>query len=376
MNSAPPMRIFATAFVLTLPSCMPVAFASTRSICANPFCVPETLCEFRRRIDEALMDELIAIQAAAAMEEGLVSPAHLVIDTFRVNKGVSASQMPPRCTRDKKTLSASHISPNLQPPGDATHQPSPQPPAGVTKGHAELWTPVPGARQGLCETGPRNRTAIPGARTAHPKPGAAGPAGAGTDDDAARATRERFASALDAALDTHAAHPRPIYTAHPGQKLRHCKIVNAYDPTIAPILKGKSNCPAQFGRKPGIVSEPATGFILANRVPKGNPNDLSYVLPLLDKVEQAIERVGPCHELHVYSVAGDLGVNDATLRQALHARGMLTVGIPKTVEPIQRQPSPAEVFDILNEAGLSASAHLIKSTWPVKVAIAVPVIPA
>jgi len=28
------------------------------------------------------MDELLAIQAAAAMEEGLVSPAHLVIDTF------------------------------------------------------------------------------------------------------------------------------------------------------------------------------------------------------------------------------------------------------------------------------------------------------
>jgi hypothetical protein len=46
------------------------------------FVLPETLCEFRSRIDEALMDELIAIQAAAAMDEGLVSPAHLVIDTF------------------------------------------------------------------------------------------------------------------------------------------------------------------------------------------------------------------------------------------------------------------------------------------------------
>ena len=49
-----------------------------------------------------------------------------------------------------------------------------------------------------------------------------------------------------------------------GKKLRHCKLVNAYDPTIAPILKGKSHGPAQFGRKPGIVSEPATGFIFAN----------------------------------------------------------------------------------------------------------------
>jgi hypothetical protein len=51
------------------------------------FVLPETLCEFRSRIDEALMDELIAVQAAAAMEEGLVSPAHLVIDTFPSEQG-------------------------------------------------------------------------------------------------------------------------------------------------------------------------------------------------------------------------------------------------------------------------------------------------
>ena len=51
------------------------------------FVLPETLCEFRGRIDEALMDELIAIQAAAAMEDGLVSPAHLVIDTFPSEQG-------------------------------------------------------------------------------------------------------------------------------------------------------------------------------------------------------------------------------------------------------------------------------------------------
>ena len=68
-------------------------------------------------------------------------------------------------------------------------------------------------------------------------------------------------------------------------------LVNAYDLTIAPILKGKSNCPAQFGRKPGIMSDPATGFIFANRVPEGNPSDPSYVLPLLDKVHSAIARV-------------------------------------------------------------------------------------
>ena len=141
---------------------------------------------------------------------------------------------------------------------------------------------------------------------------------------------------MDAALSAHQRIRTQSLRLTQGTKLRHCKIVNAYDPTIAPIMKGKSNCPAQFGRKPGIVSDPATGFIFANRVPEGNPSDVSYVLPLLDKVGQAIERVKTVPRLHIYSVAGDLGVNDATLRQALHARGILTVGIPKTVAPPSR----------------------------------------
>ena len=51
------------------------------------FVLPETLAQFRQRIDEALMDELLAIQAAAAMEEGLVSPAHLLVDTFPSEQG-------------------------------------------------------------------------------------------------------------------------------------------------------------------------------------------------------------------------------------------------------------------------------------------------
>jgi len=47
-----------------------------------PFVLPETLSALRSRIDEALMDTLLAIQAAAALEAGLVSPAHLVVDPF------------------------------------------------------------------------------------------------------------------------------------------------------------------------------------------------------------------------------------------------------------------------------------------------------
>jgi hypothetical protein len=51
------------------------------------FVLPQTLAQFRSRIDATLMDELLAIQATSAMEEGLVSPAHLIVDTFPVEQG-------------------------------------------------------------------------------------------------------------------------------------------------------------------------------------------------------------------------------------------------------------------------------------------------
>jgi transposase len=51
------------------------------------FVLPETLAQFRRRLDQDLMDDLVAIQGAAAMEEGRVSPAHLLVDTFPAEQG-------------------------------------------------------------------------------------------------------------------------------------------------------------------------------------------------------------------------------------------------------------------------------------------------
>ena len=51
------------------------------------FVLPEVLAQFRSRIDAALMDELLALQAAAAMDTGLVSPAHLVVATFPSEQG-------------------------------------------------------------------------------------------------------------------------------------------------------------------------------------------------------------------------------------------------------------------------------------------------
>lgn len=51
------------------------------------FVLPEVLAQFRSRIDAALMEELLALQAVAALEQGVVSPAPLVVDTFPSEQG-------------------------------------------------------------------------------------------------------------------------------------------------------------------------------------------------------------------------------------------------------------------------------------------------
>jgi hypothetical protein len=51
------------------------------------FVLPEILTQFRSRLNDALLNELLALQAAAAIEQGVVSPAHLVVDTFPSEQG-------------------------------------------------------------------------------------------------------------------------------------------------------------------------------------------------------------------------------------------------------------------------------------------------
>jgi transposase len=81
------------------------------------FVLPEVLAQFRRRLDEPLMGELLAIQAASAMEDGFVSPAHVVVDTFpseqgspRVNDAATLYKAP------KKSSRSSRPSPRRAPP--------------------------------------------------------------------------------------------------------------------------------------------------------------------------------------------------------------------------------------------------------------------
>jgi hypothetical protein len=49
--------------------------------------LPEGLAQCRRRVDDAFIEARLAIQAASAREDGLVSPAHLVVDTCPSEQG-------------------------------------------------------------------------------------------------------------------------------------------------------------------------------------------------------------------------------------------------------------------------------------------------
>jgi hypothetical protein len=170
--------------------------------------------------------------------------------------------------------------------------------------------------------------------------------------------RGRLVTQLTVALDAHHQIATQSRRLTNGKPLPQCKLVNAYDLTIAPICKGKSNCPTQFGRKPGIVAEPASGFIFAFALPVGNPSDASYVVPLVNKVQHALGRVPTRPTLAIHSLAGDLALNDSKLRETLHTRGILTVGIPHTVEPLPPVPTPEQVLRLVHAAGLNRKRTL------------------
>ena len=171
-------------------------------------------------------------------------------------------------------------------------------------------------------------------------------------NDLQDAHRQRLTSEVHAAMQPQAHIRTHSGRLTQGKKRSPCQIVKAYEPTMAPLIKGKRQGPAPFGRQPGLGAEPATGFLFAHRVPAGHPSDPSDGLPWLDKVHSALDRVSGPPLLRLHAVAGDLGGNDTTRRQALQARGRRTVGLPKSVEPRNPPPTPAESGAILTEAGL------------------------
>jgi hypothetical protein len=164
--------------------------------------------------------------------------------------------------------------------------------------------------------------------------------------------QRRLATQLTGALEAHHRIERPSRRLTQGKALPHGKMVNADDPTMAPSCNGQRHGPAQFGRKPGILAEPAAGFIFALQLPVGNPRDASSVMPLLDKVEQAMVRVKTRPAPTIPSLAGDLALHDTALRERWHTRGMLTVGIPRTVDPLPPAPTGEDICRGLEDADL------------------------
>jgi len=153
----------------------------------------------------------------------------------------------------------------------------------------------------------------------------------------------RFERSLSQAVESHKLIEHQSRCLVQGKKLGRAKIVNAYDPSIVPIEKGKSNRPSQFGRKPGVIAEVATGFIFGLRLPLGNPADQSYLMPLLEQTQQAIDSLPYPHKPTIHSVAADLSFRAEDLRQKLNQRSILAVGIPQTTDPVVALPAPEMV---------------------------------
>jgi hypothetical protein len=178
--------------------------------------------------------------------------------------------------------------------------------------------------------------------------------------------RARLDTRLTAALEAQQRSAAQSRRLTQGKALRHGQIVHAYDPTIAPMCTGNSHGPAQFGRTPGMIAEPAAGLIFALPLPVGNPSDVKYVEPLVDNVQHAIARVATRPTPAIHALAGALAFNAVSLREARQAQGMLTVGLPQTVDPLPPSPPAEDVLRILDAAEL----HRIRTPSPVDLACA------
>ena len=76
------------------------------------FVLPELLPQFRSRLDEPLLNELLALQAAAVIAQGVVSPAPLVVDTFPSEQG--SQRVNDAATLYKAKKKSSRSSPRLR----------------------------------------------------------------------------------------------------------------------------------------------------------------------------------------------------------------------------------------------------------------------
>jgi hypothetical protein len=205
-------------------------------------------------------------------------------------------------------------------------------------GHGFVTLGRPTATPGLARGPPvlaRARAAPVGRHGAPPR----------AEDPQARRETQRTA-ALQA--PHRSAHPSRRLT--PGTALPHGQSVQADEPPMAPRGHGQRPGPAPLGRTPGLMAEPAAGWIVALQRPVGPPRAASAGEPRLGTGAPAMARVGTRPAPALHARAGALALTDAARREAVPARGLRTVGRPRTVAPLPPSPTPEDVVRILDEA--------------------------
>ncbi len=78
-------------------------------------------------------------------------------------------------------------------------------------------------------------------------------------------------------------------------------------------------------------------------------------LPLVQTVDGAIDLLDFAYQRRkplIRSLAGDLGLDDPNLRNQLHFRGIATLGIPSSIAPIPKVPTPEMIKEALHIPGL------------------------
>lgn len=103
------------------------------------------------------------------------------------------------------------------------------------------------------------------------------------------------------------------------------RLVSLHDPDARPIRKGRLGKPVEFGYKAQVVDN-EDGVVVDHNVEIGNPPDAPMLVP-------AIERVAARARTMPVAVTADRGYGEASIEDALNARGVATVVLPTKGKP-------------------------------------------
>jgi IS5 family transposase len=103
------------------------------------------------------------------------------------------------------------------------------------------------------------------------------------------------------------------------------RVVSLHDPDARPIAKGRLGRPVEFGYKAQIVDN-EDGVILDHNVEMGNPVDAPMLVPAIERIKR---RTGTVPR----AVTADRGYGEDSVEDALRARGVRHVVLPRKGRP-------------------------------------------